>query len=284
MRRGWTGYAFVLPNMLFVLAFVIYPLAYNLVLSLQHWRLEGITFAGLDNYTRMARDPVFWLALRNNVYYALGAVPVTVLMALGLAVALNQKLPIRGVLRTGFLIPHLISWAVVGLIWRWLFSGAYGILNTFLIDLGLKPQGWLLDPYFALPVVVLAGIWANVGFHAVILLAGLQSVPEMYYDAARVDGATAWQRFRYVTLPLLQPILLLVLILATMQSFRVFEQIYVMTGGGPGRATFVLLLYIYLTGFENFDPGYASAISVGLFAVMLLITLAQMRLLRQQTA
>lgn len=282
MRRQWIGYLFILPNMLFVLLFVLYPLFYNLFLSLQHWSLSGITFAGLANYIQMVRDPVFWLALRNNLLYALGAVPVTVALALVLALALNERLPGRTILRTGFLVPHLISWAVVGLIWRWLFSGVYGILNTFLLRLGLQQQAWLLDPRFALPVVVLAGIWANVGYHTVILLAALQGLPELYYDAAKADGASAWQRFRYVTLPLMRPVLLLVLILAAIQSFRVFEQIFVMTGGGPGRATFVLLLYIYLTGFESFNPGYASAISVVLFVVMMVVTVGQLRLLRYQ--
>ncbi len=276
-RRKLAPYLFVAPNILLVLTFAFYPLLYNVVLSFQDWRLEGWRFAGLGNYLKLWTDDVFGVAVRNTIYYTAGAVPPTVILALAVAVGLNRPFWGRLAIRSAYLLPNMISWVVVGLIWKWIFSAHYGILNAFLKTLGLPQQMWLQDYRLTMPCIILASIWANVGYYMVIFLAGLQSIPANFYEAAEIDGADSWAKFRHITLPLLRPIFFMVTVLAVINSFRAFDQIYVMTGGGPGRASLVLVLYIYLSAFEAWDLGYAATIAVMLFCIVFAMTLVQKR-------
>ncbi len=275
MKHRLTPYLFVLPNVAVVVVLAIYPLFYNLYLSAQRFVPGEQHFIGLENYARLFSDLAFRQSLVNNLEYMLGAVPLTVVVSLGAALALNERIPFRAGFRSLYFLPYLFSWSVVGIIWQWIFSARYGILNVMLQSLGLPPQQWLLNPSLVMPSIIVAAVWSSLGYFMVIFLAGLQSIPGTLYEAAKIDGAGAWSRFRYITLPSLRPITFMVLVLAVMQSFRIFEQIYVMTGGGPARASFVIVLYQYVTGFVEQDVGYAAAIATVLFIVMFVFTYFQ---------
>lgn len=272
-------YLFIAPNILVVLLFAIYPLVQNVLTSFTAG--QG-SFVGLDNYATMTSDDGFMSSLRNTVFYTLLVVPVTVALSLLVAVGLNRFMPLQRTIRAAFLLPYLLSWSVSGLVWRQMFSTDNGIINSVLGALGLPTSGWLLDPNMTIVSLSMVGVWAGLGYYMMVYLAGLQSVPRSLYEAARLDGATRVQQFRYVTLPALRPITSLVLILSIISSFRVFEQIFVMTGGGPGRASFVLVLYVYIKAFTEFSLGYAAAVATVLFLALLVITVTLQKLLKSE--
>lgn len=282
-RRRRTGaprlapYLFIAPNILVVLLFAIYPLVQNVLTSLTDG--QG-SFVGLDNYATMTSDEGFMSSVRNTLFYTILVVPVTVALSLLVALGLNRVMPLKRTIRAAFLLPYLLSWSVSGLVWRQMFSTDNGIINSILSALGLPTSGWLLDPNMTIVSLSMVGVWAGLGYYMMIYLAGLQSVPTSLYEAARLDGANRVQQFRYVTLPALRPITSLVLILSIISSFRVFEQIFVMTGGGPGRASFVLVLYVYIKAFTEFSLGYAAALATVLFLALLVITVALQKLLK----
>ena len=285
MRRSFgrplaAPYLFLLPQMVIVMLFGIYPIVYNIILSLQAANLGSANFVGFDQYAKAAKDRIFWLALRNTGVYTLAAVPLTVVSALAAAIALNQ--PIRGkkILRTIFLFPYLTSWVVIGLIWKWMYSVNYGVINRLLEIVGVHPINWLGNPSLTILSIVIAGVWHDAGYYMVILLAGLQSIPTTYYESACIDGANAMQRFRHITLPMLRPILFIVTVLSMVNSFKVFDQIYVMTGGGPGRASLMLVNYIYSVVIDGMDIGYGAALSVIMFLIILVLTVLQRRTFR----
>ncbi len=271
---------FLLPQLVLVGAFSLYPFLYNILLSIEDFGLAGSRFVGLDNYRRLLSDPVFWVAMKNTAYYTLLTVPPTTALALLAAVGLNQRLRGMAFFRTLYLFPNLVSWVVIGLIWQWMYSTNYGVLNQALRAFGFAGLRWLQDPTLTVPSIAAASVWHDLGYYMVIFLAGLQSIPPAVYEAARIDGADAWDQFRRITLPLLRPILFLVLVLSMVNSFKVFDQIYVMTGGGPGRASLMIVNYIISVAIEEMRMGYAAAISVALFAVTLGLTVIQKRVFR----
>ncbi len=273
---------FLLPQLILVGLFSLYPLLYNIVLSLEEFGLAGSRFAGLENYRRLLADPVFWVSLKNTTYYTLLTVPPTTALALLAAVGLNQRLRGMAFFRTVYLFPNLVSWVVIGLIWQWMYSVNYGVLNQALRALGLQGLRWLQDPTLTIPSIAAASVWHDLGYYMVIFLAGLQSISPTIYEAARIDGAGAWAQFRLITVPLLRPILFLVFVLAMINSFKVFDQIYVMTGGGPGRASLMIVNYLISVAMEEMRMGYAAAISVVLFGVTLALTTVQKRLFRER--
>lgn len=274
-------YVLVLPNILVVLVFAIYPLIANFIMSVTGEAADGSTiFVGLGQYAEIADDPTFWIAFKNTAYYSAVLVVPTLVLSLAFAIAMNQKIPFKGALRAMYLLPYLLSWAVIGLVWRWLYSSNYGILNAILSALGLPESRWILDPELTIPLLALTGIWQGVGYYMVIYLAGLQGIAQEMYEAARLDGANAWDQFRYLTVPALRPITLLVTCLAVIGSFRVFEQVYVMTGGGPGTASFTLVFYIFIKGLQESDVGFAAGLSVILFVILLCATFIMTRLVR----
>jgi multiple sugar transport system permease protein len=269
---------FLFPQLILVGLFSLYPFVYNIILSVQEFGLAGGRFVGLENYRRLLSDPVFWIAMKNTTYYTLLTVPPTSALALLAAIGLNQRLHGMAFFRTVYLFPNLVSWVVIGLIWQWMYSVNYGVLNQALRALGLQELRWLQDPTLTIPSIAIASVWHDLGYYMVIFLAGLQSISPTIYEAARIDGANAWAQFRLITIPLLRPILFLVLVLSMINSFKVFDQIYVMTGGGPGRASLMIVNYIISVAMEEMRMGYASAISVVLFAVTL--TVLQKRVFR----
>jgi multiple sugar transport system permease protein len=281
------GYLFLLPSAIILLVFVYWPIIQAFGLSLQHWQFgpgsQG--FVGLTNYSRLLTDPRVGNAFRNTVYYTAVTVPLGILCSLGLAVGLNEAIPFRAALRGAFFLPVIASFAIVAIIWSFLLDLDIGILSYWLRQVGLPVSGWLRDPNWAMPAVMLVSIWKNVGFNMVIFLAGLQSIDVSYYEAARVDGASRWQRFRNITLPLLRPSMLFVLVISIIAAFEVFDVVWVMTpNGGPLFSTDVVVTYIYHVGIQNLDISYASTIGVVLFLIVFVLTLVQLRVLRYQEA
>jgi multiple sugar transport system permease protein len=283
LRRAEAGWAFLFlaPDLIGFLSFTLVPVVASLALSVVHWNLIGSPrFAGLDNYRTAFADPMFWKVAFNTTYYTVGTVPTGVALSLGLAVLLNRKL--RGIvlLRALYFLPVVSSTVAVALVWRWLYEPDFGAINFFLSRFGISPLGWLTTTEWAMPAVILMSVWKGLGYNMVIFLAGLQGIPRHLYEAAAVDGATGWQRFWHVTVPLLSPTTFFVTVVATIGSFQVFSQVYVMTRGGPAEATTTIVYYIYQKGFQEFDMGYASALAWLLFAVIFLFTLVQFRLQR----
>jgi multiple sugar transport system permease protein len=268
--------------MLGVLAFIAFPVFAAIVLSFLDWNLiTAARYVGLDNFRELLKDEVFWRTMGHTVYFTVGSVPTSMALGLGLALALNR--PLRGVtfLRTAYFIPVIVPLISVAMVWRWLYDRDFGLINYFLDLTGLPVIGWLTDGTWAMPAVIIMSIWKGLGYNLVIYLAGLQSIPRRLYEAAEIDGASAWQRFWRITFPLLTPTTFFVLVVSIISSFQVFGQVYVMTRGGPGNATNTIVYYVYHVGFELFRMGYASALAWTLFMVVFALTLLQVRMQRR---
>ncbi|MGW7364386.1 carbohydrate ABC transporter permease [Streptomyces sp. NPDC054841] len=282
-RRRFAPYLFVLPALLLFAAFKIYPIGRSFVISL-HKTVGGTEqFVGADNYTRLLGDPLFWTALKNTAVILAVQVPVMLALATGLAVALNSSL-LRGraVFRLGFFLPMVTGLVAYGIMFSVLLNKDYGLVNWLLGLVGLDPVLWLTDPLWAKVSLGLALTWHYTGYNAVILLARLQSVPAELYDAAAVDGAGAWTSFRHVTLPGLRPALLLTTVLSTIGTLQIFDEPYVLTGGGPDNATLTIGVYLYQNAFKYFDFGYASAIAYALAVLIGALGVIQFRLLGEK--
>ncbi|MFP5335248.1 MAG: carbohydrate ABC transporter permease [Actinomycetes bacterium] len=279
-RRSTTGWVlfFLLPSALPLLVFTAVPMVGSAWLSLHEWNfISDMEFIGLRNYADLLVDPetrqVFW----HTLLYIAGYLPLVYVGGLTLALALNRALRGRSFLRAAYFLPVVTSWVVVALVWRWLLNPSNGLVNAVLGALGLPQPGWWSDPDWSLASVVLASAWKDLGFVMVILLAGLQAIPGELLEAARVDGANAWQRFRHVVLPLLSPSTFFVVVISLINGFQVFDQVYVMTGGGPAGSSQVVVGQIYDLTFRYGRAGEASALSWLLFAVILVVTALQIR-------
>lgn len=283
---AWTavyGWLFIGPLILGILAFQAVPVVVSLFASFAEW--DGITspkLIGFGNYQKMfTADPQFWVTLKNTAVFALGVIPLTMGAALVLAVLCNGRGRVsNAVFRTAYFTPYVTSIVAIGLVWTQFFTPS-GVLNQFLKTIGITGPSWLTDVQWAMPAVILVSVWQAIGYPMVILIAGLQGIPESLYEAARVDGAGAVQRFFRVTVPLLTPHLFYVLITQIIASFQVFALIFVMTRGGPGTATNVYIYYLYQNAFTFGNLGYASAMAWILFLIIGFITFVQLRLQRR---
>jgi multiple sugar transport system permease protein len=266
------------PSLVVLAVFVVYPMSQALYLSFTDYDvLTPARWVGLDNYRELVHDDAFHRALGNTLYYAGVTTPVSVALALGTAVLLNRRFPLRELGRTAVFLPVVIGLAVVAIAWSFLLDPDIGLLSYWLGHVGLtSDQGWLRDPNLAMPAVMLVGIWKNFGFYMVIYLAGLQSIPRDLYEAAKLDGAGAWGQFRNVTWPMLANQTLLVVILCVTATLQAFDQIYVMTRGGPYFKTETLVMLIYRDGFREFRFGYGAAISWVLVLMILVFSLGQL--------
>jgi multiple sugar transport system permease protein len=289
-RENRAGWWFVSPALLLIAVFFVLPVIAALVLSFTDFDLYAIgnfantRFVGLRNYSNLLHNPVFWLALRNTFYFALVGGPLTVMVSLGSALLVNAPLVRwRGVFRTIYFTPFVTTLVAVAIVWRYLYHPQYGLLNHLLGWVGISPINWLGDPHWAMPAIILLATWKNFGYNMLILVAGLQSVPEELYEAARLDGAGAVRRFRHVTLPMLGPTLLFVAVITMIGYFQVFTEPYVMTAGGPLKSTETVVLLIYDEGFRWWRMGVAAAYAFALFLVILVGTLVQTRLQRVRT-
>lgn len=277
-ERFWL-WIFLAPTLVGLLLGSVGPVAAAIGISFTHWDvLTTPKLAGLENYENLLTDKTFSKAMVNTAYYVLGLVPITTVLSLALALLMNQKLRAITWYRTAYFLPVVSSTVAVALVWSWIYSKDFGLLNFVLRGLGLEPIAWLSSTTWAMPAVILMGIWGNLGTGMVIFLAGLQSIAESYYEAAEVDGANGWQKLWGITLPLITPSLFFYFIITMIGSFQVFEQIYIMTRGGPVNATTTLVYYIYRNAFRNFQMGYASAQAIVLFAIIMVLTLIYWRM------
>lgn len=271
-------YLFILPNMLVFTVFLFVPILFTFAMSLFDWTvLGGGEYIGLANFKAIWRDKNFWTSLWNTFYYTIGTVPFTLALGLAGAILLNRKIPLRGFFRTAIYSPVVVSLVVAGLTWQWILNDNYGILNYALAQFGIKGYNWLNDPRTAMPAVIMTTYWFRLGYTATIYLAGLQGIPDVYYEAAGIDGATAWQKFWHVTLPLLRPTTVFLSVMSVIYGFMSFDLVYTMTNGGPGYATTVMTQYIYQKAFTTNEMGYASAMGVILFLMILVPTIIQLR-------
>jgi multiple sugar transport system permease protein len=256
------------------------PILFTAYLSVRRWSLlePDMSFVGLRNFAGAMRDPLVWLSLRNTLLYTLH-VPVTMGLALATALVLRRWGRGTSLIRTALFLPTVSSVVAIALVWEWMLNADFGMINRVLAFAGRPPVDWLGHPHTALLAVMLISAWVQLGYQTVVFLAGLEAIPEAYRDAARVDGAGPWQRLRYVTLPLLRPVILFVLVTGVIGSFQVFTFVYVLTGGGPLHATDVIVHRIYQVAWEFLEFGYASALALVLLGMLFAATWAQVRLL-----
>lgn len=284
-RRTITAYFMILPAFILTAIFVMYPIVDSFLISFYKWDMLSVSkpFVGITNYIYIFQDPLFLQALSNTVLYVVSFVPCVIALGLITALLLNQKIRFLTFFRSAMFIPYVTSLAATGIIWQWIFNDQFGLLNYFLGLFGVSAQNWLNDPQWTLFNMVVMGVWQNLGYVTVIFLAGLQGISREYYEAAAVDGAAWWHKFRMITFPLLSPTTYFVLILTTIDAFKVFLQVYVLYGESPGpnNSGMTLLYYMFDKGFNDYHMGYATASAYVLFMIIFIFTLAQMTLSRR---
>jgi multiple sugar transport system permease protein len=288
VRLPSAAWAFVLPALLVICVFFLVPVAVAVALSATDFDiyaladLDNLRFVGLDNYTRLVQQPLFWQALGNTLYFVVVGVPLSIALSLGAALLLHSPLArFKPFFRTALFAPVVTSLVAVAVVWRYLFHTRYGMVNHALGEAGIGPIDWLGDPQWAMPTIILLAVWKNFGYNMVILLAGLQAIPEDLYEAARIDGASWFRQLLHVTLPMLAPVLILVGILTTAGYFQLFAEPYVMTQGGPLRSTVSVLYFMYEEGFKWWNFGAASAVALMLFGLIFAVTWLLMRFTRR---
>lgn len=277
-RDAIAAWILLAPALILLGVFVLWPILDLIYLSFTSgsFTRSGVHWQGFKNYQRLWLDPDFWQVLGNTAYFAIATVLPSLLLPLGLAVLLDQSLALRGLLRTAYFLPSVISLVAVGLGFRWLFQ-ANGPVNEGLAALGLPSIPWLSSTTWAMPVLILLSTWKQIGFNLVVFLAGLQAIPNQRYEAAELDGANGWQKFWYITLPGLRPTLIFATVTTAIFTLRSFEQVYVMTNGGPMNSTNILVYYIYEQAFSLFDFGYAAAAAVILLSLAFVLVYIQLR-------
>ncbi|HEV2528802.1 MAG TPA: sugar ABC transporter permease [Thermomicrobiales bacterium] len=286
LPSSWLGYLFILPNLLGFAIFTLLPLAFAFAVSFANWDvisgIDGIEWIGFGNFSDLLRDGNFWGSLKNTAVYVGFSVPLTTLAGMGVAIALNGPIPGRTILRLIFFIPFITNTVAIGAVWLLLYHPRYSPLNNGLRNLGVEdPPAWLASSTWAMPALIIIAVWAGAGYAAIIYLAALQDISPDLYEAANLDGATSWERFRSITFPLLTPTTFFLLVTGFIGASQSFGLINLMTEGGPGRATTVLSYYIYQNGFEFYRFGYAAALSWVMFAGVLLLTLFLWRVQRR---
>jgi multiple sugar transport system permease protein len=289
VREHRAGWLFVAPALAIIGLFFFLPAAAAFVLSLTDFDiyalsdLRNLRFVGLSNYGVLLTDPLFWQALRNTIYFVVVGAPLSIAASLGAALLLNSRLArFKAFFRTALFAPVVTTLVAVAVIWRYLLHARYGLINYALGGLGVGPVDWLGDPRWAMPAIILFAVWKNFGYNMIIFVAGLQTIPEDLYEAARIDGAGAWARFRHVTLPGLAPVVLLVTLLTVAGYLQLFAEPYVMTQGGPAQSTVSVLYFMYEQGFKWWNLGTASAVAFLLFVLMLAVTFAQLTIARRR--
>ncbi len=286
--RVWkerSAYVFLLPGMVIFSVFTLAALVFAVYLTFHRWSIiePDKPFVGLDNYRDMMHDERFVESVLNTVYFSVASVPLSLVTGLLLALLVNLPLRMRGLFRAAFYLPVVTPFVVSAILWKWLYNSDYGLFNYYLLQAHIidDPLLWLSDKNIAMPAVILMSVWAGAGFSMVVYLAGLQAIPQELYEAARIDGAGAWHRLRYVTIPMLRPTTLFLLVMGIISSLQVFTQIFVMTNGGPVNRTTTMVYYMYLWAFKYFDMGYASTLAFALFLMLLVFTALQLRLARR---
>ena len=282
VRRRYDAYIFIIPSALVMAIFIIYPIVQAFWMSLHDWSFVNPehTLVGIQNYAKLIEDWRFWNSLRVTAIYTIFSVPLQIGLGLFVAIALNQSIRGVNILRSAYFFPVISSFAVMAIVWKFLLNPNIGIISHWFVSMGFPQIDWLRSTIWALPTVIFTGVWKNIGFTMVILLAGLQGISERQYEAAAIDGAGRWARFIYITIPGLRQSLLFVLMTAVIASLQVFDQVYVMTRGGPLYSTESTVTYMYHQAFVLFNMGYGTAVSWILFLVIMVISITQLKFFR----
>lgn len=283
MGKRLTIFLFLLPSLVGLILFSIIPIGTSLYLSLTEWDIIGgpPKLQGLKNYIQILSSEEMTRLLGNTLYFIALYIPLILLASILVAMLLNNRFKGIGVYRTIYYVPVLTSWVAAALLWKWLLNPKYGAVNAILGVFGIQGPSWLQDKVWAMPGIVLASIWKDMGYFALIFLAGLQGISKSYYEAAEIDGASSYAKFRYITLPLVTPTLFFVMVICIINSFQLFPQVMVMTEGGPGGATQVFVERIYNYAFRYYKMGYAASLSWILFVFIFVATLIQLRMQRK---
>lgn len=282
-REQRAGHLLVAPYYIFFALFVAYPLIFSFVLVFHRWSIVGpLEWVGLSNFIELGGDPLFWKSIGNTLIFLIIHVPLQVSFALVLAAILNSKIPAQGVFRAAFFLPVVVSGVAVTILWKQMFSTNLGILNQLLYEFGIDPVPWVTDPSWAMPSIAMMATWKNIGLYVVLFLAGLQGIPRHLFEAADIDGASTVQKFFHITIPAINPVFVVVLILSTLGGFSLFIEPYVITGGGPMNSTLSGVLYIYRQAFSFFRMGYAATIGFALAFIVMTVVIIQRRFVERE--
>jgi ABC-type sugar transport system permease subunit len=269
-KKKWLPYLLVSPYLLFVLVFVAFPVLFSFFLTFNQWNIIApMHFIGFRNYSRLFHDRLFWKAILNTLQFLLVHIPLQLVVSLFLAYLLNQKIKAASFFRASFFMPVIVSGVVVTILWQQLLGYDSGLINRILISIAGTKVGWLINPDIAIYSIAVMATWKNVGLYVILFLVGLQTVPTPYYEAAKMEGATAWQQFYHITLPLINPTIFMVVILSTIGGFNLFIEPYIMTGGGPLNSTLSAVLYIYKQAFQYYNMGYSATLGF-FYAIMIM--------------
>lgn len=278
-----TPYLLVSPYIVHFLAFIAFPVIFSLVLMFHRWNIiSPMEPIGFTNFYHLFHDRLFFRSILNTLIFLAIHIPLQIVVALFLAEMLNQKIKLRGFFRAAYFLPVVVSGVVVTYLWQQLYGFDTGLINRFLVSMGLNKVGWLVNPKLAMPSIAIMATWKNVGLYIVLFLVGLQSVPYHYYEAAELEGATHWQKFWYITLPAINPTFFMVVILSTLGGFSLFIEPYIMTGGGPLNSTLSAMLYIYRQGFFFYHMGYAATLGFFYAAIILLVIVIQRKFVEKE--
>ncbi len=276
LHKKTVPYLMVSPYLLHLFLFITFPIVFSIVLTFHKWNIiSPMEYVSFDNFIRLFHDRLFWKAIINTLVFLAVHIPLQLTVALALAYFLNQKLFFRGFYRAAFFLPVVISGVVVTMLWQQLYSFDTGLINGMLTSIGLPRVAWLTNSKIAMTSIAIMATWKNVGLYVILFLVGLQSVPQRYYEAADVEGAGSWQKFRYITLPAINPTIFMVTILSTIGGFGLFIEPYIMTGGGPLNSTLSAMLYIYKQAFEYYHMGYAATLGLFFAAIIMLVVVIQ---------
>ena len=284
MNKKVIPYLFIAPYVIHFLVFISFPVLFSFFLMFNKWNIIApMEFVGAQNFYRLIHDHLFLQSILNTSIFLIIHIPLQIIIALFFAVLLSKKLRFIGFFRAAYFLPVVVSGVVVAILWQQLYGYESGLLNRMLISIGFDKIGWLTDPKIAMPSIAIMATWKNVGLYIVLFLAGLQTVPEYLYESAELEGASSWQKFRYITLPMINPTMFMVIILSTIGGFSLFIEPYVMTGGGPLNSTLSAVLYIYKQGFFYYHMGYASTLGFFFAGIILLVIFIQRRYIEKET-
>lgn len=282
-KKKLLPYFMVSPYLLHLLAFTTFPVIFSLLLTFFKWNIIGpMEWTGLGNWERIFNDRLFWKSILNTLRFLAIHIPLQIIVALALAEVLNQKIFMRGFFRAAFFMPFVISGVVVTILWQQLLSFETGVLNRMLVSFGLGKVGWLIDPNVAMASIAIMATWKNVGLYIILFLVGLQTVPKQYYEAADLEGASQWQKFINITVPMINPTIFMVVVLSTIGGFSLFIEPYILTGGGPLNSTLSAVLYIYKQAFEYYHMGYSATLGVFFAIMVMLVVVIQKKFIEKE--
>jgi len=283
LHKKIVPYLLVSPYLIHFTVFVAFPVLFSFVLTFHKWNIiSPMEFVGFDNFSHLFQDRLFWKSLLNTLKFLIVHIPLQIIIALALAEFLNQKLKFKGFFRAAFFLPVIVSGVVITILWQQLLSFDSGLINRFLMSAGLGKVGWLNQPNIAMGSIALMATWKNIGLYVILFLVGLQTVPERYYEAADIEGATHWQKFWHITLPSINPTIFMVVILSTIGGFSLFIEPYIMTGGGPLNSTLSAVLYIYKQAFEFYHMGYSATLGIFFALLIMVVVVIQKKVIERE--